>query len=68
MQIFRGEDHIERAGTVRGATFSPDQMWQLARTWYSDRADPGWQRRSAAEAEEILAAIGLQGDFWRLSG
>lgn len=67
MQLFRGEEHVERAGRPRGAFFTPAQMWRLADTWYHDRADPGWQRRTAAEAEAIFASIGLTGDFWRLT-
>ena len=34
---------------------------------YRDRADPNWQRRTAEQAEEIFAGLGLVGDFWKLS-
>jgi hypothetical protein len=66
MLLFRGEEHVERAGEPRGGFMTPDQMWRLADTWYRDRADRGWARRSAEEAEAIFAEIGLSGDFWKL--
>jgi hypothetical protein len=40
----------------------------LARDWYGDRLDPAWRPRSAEASQRILAAHGLTGDFWRLSG
>jgi hypothetical protein len=67
MLLFRDEGHIERSGHARGGTMAPEQLWRLADVWYRDRADPSWQRRTAAEAESIFAEIGLRGDFWRLS-
>ena len=66
MLLFRGEEHVERAGQPPGAVFTPKQMWRLADTWYHDRADRSWRRKTADEAEAIFAAIGLTGDFWRL--
>jgi len=68
MLLFRSEEHVERAGKPKGAFMTPEQMWRLADTWYHDRADPSWRRRSPEEAEEVFAEIGLQGDFWRLTG
>ncbi len=47
---------------------TPEQMWRLADSWYHDRDDPDWRRRSADEAEEVFAEIGLKGDFWSLTG
>lgn len=67
MLLFRAEEHIERSGQVAGASLTPEQMWQLADTWYRDRADPGWQRKTVEEAEAVFAEIGLSGDFWRLT-
>ena len=66
MLLFRGEEHVERSGEPRGGSMTPEQLWRLADTWYRDRADPGWGRRSAEEAEAIFAEIGLSGDFWKL--
>ena len=67
MLLFRGEEHVERAGHRPGAFFTPQQAWRLADAWYGDRADPSWHRRTAPEAESVFAAIGLTGDFWRLT-
>lgn len=43
-----------------------EQIWGLADLWYRDRADPGWRRKTAEEAEAVFASIGLTGEFWRL--
>ena len=69
MLLFRSEEHLERwlAGDrPRGETFSVDQQWLLARTWFEGRHLPGWRKRSAAEAEAVFRAAGLTSDFWRL--
>ena len=49
-----------------GAFMTVEQAWRLADTWYSDRADTGWHRRSAEEAETVFREIGLTGPFWKL--
>jgi hypothetical protein len=67
MLLFRSEEHVERSGKARGAFMTPDQMWRLADTWYRDRDDPAWRRRSADEAENVFAEIGLGGEFWQLT-
>lgn len=71
MRLFRSEEHVERAvaaqGIPRGATFSIDQCWKLARDWFADRLSPDWRRRTIEEAHEIFAGAGLTGDFWRLT-
>ena len=67
MLLFRSEEHVERSGKANGALMTPEQMWRLADRWYRDRDDPGWRRRSADEAEEVFAQIGLTGEFWKLS-
>ena len=67
MLLFRGDEHVERAGQARGAFFTPKQMWRLADIWYHDRAEPSWRRKTAEEAEAVFAEIGLTGDFWRLT-
>ena len=70
MLLFRSEEHLGRwlgeHDLERGATLTPEQQWQLARAWYSDRMDPAWQRRTPEQAEQIFTRIGLVGDFWRL--
>jgi hypothetical protein len=70
MLAFRSEAHVDgwcRAnGVERGAVFAAEQAWALAQAWYKGRLDPGWRRRTPAEAERILASAGLTGPFWRL--
>ncbi len=67
MLLFRSEEHVERSGKPKGASMTPEQMWLLADTWYHDRDDQSWRRRSAEEAEDVFAEIGLGGEFWRLT-
>lgn len=67
MLLFRSEEHVERSGKLKGAFMTPEQMWRLANAWYRDRDDPSWRRRSADEAEDVFAEIGLRGEFWRLT-
>ena len=66
MLLFRSEEHVERSGKPLGAFLTPEQMWRLADLWYHDRADPSWRRRTAQEAEDVFAQIGLTGEFWKL--
>jgi hypothetical protein len=56
-----GERQIER-----GALVSLDRLWALARPWYGDRLDYGWQPRTAETMERLFAEAGLTGDFWRI--
>jgi hypothetical protein len=67
MLLFRAEEHVKRSGKTRGASLTPAQMWRVADDWYHDRADPGWRRKTAPEAEAVFASAGLTGEFWRLS-
>ncbi len=46
---------------------SPEQLWELGRRWYGDRLQFDWRRRTLAERQAILDAVGLTGDFWDLS-
>ncbi len=70
MLIFRSEDHIDEWCTFRqlprGGTMSPEQCWQLAQAWYSDKLSPNWRRKTLEEAEAMLASIGLTEPFWSL--
>jgi hypothetical protein len=71
MLAFRSEAHVDRwckaRGVPRGASFSLEQAWGLARAWYRDRLSPGWRRFTPEEGEAIFARLGLTGDFWRLT-
>jgi hypothetical protein len=70
MLAFRSEEHVDRWLAARrhprGAAFTLEQAWQLARAWYHDRLDPAWRRKTTEEAEAFFARLGLAGDFWRL--
>jgi hypothetical protein len=72
MLLFRSEEHAERwtkqRGTPRGGFLTLPQQWELARTWYADRMDPGFRRRTAEEARAVFEGLGLTGPFWSLSG
>lgn len=70
MLIFRSEDHIDDWCTFRelprGGTMSPEQCWQLAQAWYSDKLNPDWRRKTVEESEAMLVSIGLTEPFWSL--
>jgi hypothetical protein len=70
MLAFRSEGHVnrwcEQGGVEPGAVFSLDQLWGLARGWYSDRLSPDWRRRTPEEAQQVFDGVGLTGSFWRL--
>jgi hypothetical protein len=70
MLLFRSEEHLGRwlvkPGRQRGETLSLDQQWKLAQRWFAGRHLPGWQKRDAAQAEEVFRSVGLTSDFWRL--
>jgi hypothetical protein len=72
MLLFRSEEHLERwlaeRGSQRGATMTPEQQWELAMAWYSDKLSPDYRRKTPQEAEATFERIGLTGPFWRLSG
>ncbi len=56
----------ERRQTAAGATLDVETLWRLAGTWYNDRLDLNWRRRTTPERQAILDTVGLGGPFWRL--
>lgn len=70
MLLFRDEEHVDRwcraRDLNRGAVFTPDQGWQLAYGWFKDKLKPDWRRHTVEETEALLAAVGLEGPFWKL--
>ena len=70
MLLFRSEEHLGRwlasKSVPRGGTMTLAQCQDLGRTWYSDKAEPGWRRKTLDEAQAAFADIGLTGEFWRL--
>ena len=70
MLLFRSEEHVDRwcaaRGIARGAMFTPEQMWQVAKPWFERRLAPDWRRFAADEAEALFERAGLTGEFWKL--
>jgi hypothetical protein len=70
MLAFRSEGHVdtwcEQRRIPKGAVFSLEQAWRLARAWYADKLSPDWRRATADEAQSLFSELGLVGDFWRL--
>jgi hypothetical protein len=66
MRLFRSEEHVRRDYAEPGAVFPAAQLWRLARAWYGDRLDPGWEPAGADGLGAALAEAGLTGPFWRL--
>jgi hypothetical protein len=71
MLAFRSEEHVDRwcekRRLSRGAVFTLEQAWELARAWYADKLSPEWKRATPEEATSAFARIGLTGEFWRLT-
>jgi len=70
MLLFRSEDHVnrwcEQRGLDRGAVFTPEQLWTVAKPWHGPRLERNWRRFTPAAAEEVFASAGLTGSFWHL--
>jgi hypothetical protein len=43
------------------------QAYLLADSWYRDRLDPTWRRRTVTETEALFVSLGLDSEFWQLS-
>ena len=71
MSLFRSEEELEdwlrQTGLARGGTMSVDTCWKLARIWYTDKAKPGYRRKTLEEAQATFESFGLTGGFWQLS-
>lgn len=72
MLLFRDEEHVDRwcepRELERGALITSAQAWALAHGWYKDKLKPDWRRHTLEEAETLLGAVGLRGQFWSLRG
>jgi hypothetical protein len=68
MLFFRSEEHVREWCTATGYQLRPsvriDQLWELAREWYSTRLQPDSRRPQPAEMRQIFGRLGLEGDFW----
>ncbi len=72
MLLFRSEEHVDRWTKQwrlpRGATFSLERGWVLAKAWFTDRRGAEWRRRTVEETEALLGSLGFSGPFWNLRG
>jgi hypothetical protein len=70
VQPFRSSqerDHwCARHGIPVGALVTLPQLQALARRWYGSHLERDWHKWSTAEAQQIFASVGLDGDFWAL--
>jgi hypothetical protein len=68
MLFFRSEDLVREWCRGQNIPLRPlvrmDQLWGLAREWYSTRLQPDSRRPAPAEMLEIFARLGLTGEFW----
>lgn len=73
MLLFRSEEHVDRWCRLwnqpRGEIITIEQVWGLARGWYSgDPRNPDWRRKTLDEAQAYFAELGLTAPFWQLQG
>ena len=68
MNLFRCEEHVGRwlAGRPAGVTVPGMTLSRLALAGWGARLSPEWVPHSRQENQEILAGLGLTGDFWEL--
>ena len=68
MLFFRSEERVRdwcsAAGHPQRPVVRMDQLWELAREWYSTRLQPESRRPQPAEMRQIFGRLGLAGDFW----
>jgi hypothetical protein len=68
MLFFRSEENVREWCAAQNVPMRPrvsiDQLWTLARTWYSTRLQAQSRRPKPDEMRGIFASLGLQGDFW----
>jgi hypothetical protein len=68
MLFFRSEERVREWCRTQGFPVRPlvriDQLWGLARTWYSTRLEPTSRRPQPAEMRAIFTGLGLTGEFW----
>jgi hypothetical protein len=59
------ERWCQARGRARGQTLPLERVWALSQVWYGTRMNADYRGRSAAQVEEVLASVGLDGPFWR---
>lgn len=70
MLLFRSEEHVEHWCAARAVPKRPlltfDQLWGLARAWYSSRLTLEARRPQGEEIRSIFESLGLTDPFWRM--
>jgi hypothetical protein len=70
MSLFRSEEHARRWTDAHsydiGAIVPVEQVWRLARAWYTDPRRSDWRARTRDQSQAVLASVGLTGAFWEL--
>lgn len=52
--------------SVSGAIISLEQQWRLAKSWYTDRMELEWRRKTEQEIDALWQELGLTSLFWDL--
>ena len=52
-------------GEPRGEVLTLAQVWSLSLAWYGDRLAPAFRGRTAAQATDLFARLGLTSAFWQ---
>ena len=68
MLFFRSGEQVREWCAAHSYPMRPlvtmDQLWTLAKTWYSTRLQENSRRPQPDEMRFIFARLGLEGDFW----
>ena len=68
--LFRSEEHVQRwcreKNLPMGAAFELERGWRLAYSWYRDRLDPDWRRKTPEEVLSLFQSLGFDSEFWSL--
>ena len=68
MLLFRSEESVEKWCAERNLPVNPmitlDQLWEMARAWYSNRLTEESRRPGPDEIVQIFGRIGLTDPFW----
>lgn len=47
-----------------GSIISLERQWKLAQSWYADRLDMEWRRKTTEEIELLWKDLGFTSSFW----
>jgi hypothetical protein len=47
-----------------GAAISLEQQWKLAQSWYADRMEFEWRRKTPEEIDTLWRELGFTSPFW----